>query len=49
MEGVGEGIAFAGMAISCAALEIDGHDIAPFWVLLVIWVITSDWGQTRGK
>ena len=39
MRKIGEGIAFAGLCIAAAWLEINGKPASGLWVLIVIWAI----------
>jgi len=45
MKGVGEGIAFAGLCVGAAILEVNGDPAQGLWALAVIWAICTDWGQ----
>jgi len=45
MKGIPEVIAFAALTVCTAALEINGKDVDMLWVVIVFWVIFSDWGQ----
>jgi hypothetical protein len=42
MAGIGEGIAFAGLCIAAAWLEVTGNGANGLWVLIVLWAIFSD-------
>ena len=45
MSGLGEGIAFAGLAVAAAALTITGNDSGSIWFVVVMWAVLTDWGQ----
>lgn len=39
---IGQGIAFAGLAIAAALLEIHDKNAAGLWLLIVIWWVFAD-------
>lgn len=45
MKGVGEGIAYAGMALAAAWMEVSDKDATGLWFVLVCWAILSEWGK----
>jgi|GEM_PF-6043980 len=45
--GLAEGIAFAALVGVTGWLEFNGSDVDGLWILVVIWVLTIDWGQKR--
>lgn len=47
MNGIGEGIAFAGACIAAALIEIGGGSGALMGVGLTIWAIATDWGKPK--
>jgi hypothetical protein len=49
MKGLGEGIAFAGLAIAAAWLEIAGKTTGGLWAVVVLWWMFTDWGQKKGE
>ncbi len=40
---IGQGIAFAGLAIAAALLEIHDKNASGLWLLLVVWWVVTDW------
>lgn len=49
MRGLGEGIAFAGLCISAATLEVFNKDASGLWIIIVLWIVFTDWGQKDEK
>lgn len=45
MKAIGEGIAFAGLCVAAAWLEVSGNNASGLWFVVVIWAVMSDWGQ----
>ncbi len=45
MRGLGEGIAFASLAIAATWLEVNGAKASGLWFVVVFWAILSDFGQ----
>ena len=40
---IGQGIAFAGLAIAAALLEIHDKNADGLWLVLVLWWVFTDW------
>ena len=40
---IGQGIAFAGLAIAAALLEIHDKSADGLWLVLVLWWVFTDW------
>lgn len=49
MNGLGEGVAFAGLAIAAAVLTANGHNAVLLWAVILVWCFFSDWGQDKKK
>lgn len=47
MGAIAEGIAFAALCASAVWLETNGKPANGLWVLVVIWALTTDWGQKK--
>ena len=45
MKGIPECIAFSSLAACATALEITGNGWPFLWLIIVCWVIFTDWGQ----
>ena len=43
MAWIGQGIAFAGLAVAVAWLEISGKQAGGLWFIVVLWAIFADW------
>ena len=43
MKYIGQGIAFAGLAIAAAMLEIHDKNAAGLWLVIVLWWVFADW------
>lgn len=42
MGNVGKGIAFAGLCIGAAWLEVTGHEASGLWLVVVLWWLFGD-------
>jgi hypothetical protein len=49
MNRIGKGIAMAGLALSAAWLEVSGNEASGLWLILVLWIVFADWGQTDSE
>lgn len=49
MNGLGEGVGFAGLAIAAAWVDAAGGDAFWLWLVLFFWACFSDWGQKSAK
>lgn len=45
MKGIGEGIAFSAFVVCSTFLKIHGHDVKLMWFIVIVWIISSNWGQ----
>lgn len=43
MAWIGQGIAFAGLCMAAAWLEVSERNADGLWFLLVFWAIVTDW------
>lgn len=48
MAWLGQGIAFAGLCIAAALLEIHDKPAGGLWVMAVLWWICADWHPKEG-
>lgn len=49
MIAIGEGIAYAGLCLAAAWLEITGKGAGLLWVFVVFWALFTDWGEAGIK
>lgn len=40
---IGQGVAFAGLSVSAAWMEVNGVSATGLWVVLVVWALVTDW------
>ena len=43
MRSIGQGIAFAGLALATAWVDVTKGDVGFMWVVLVVWACCTDW------
>lgn len=47
MNRIGQGIAMAGLAVSAAWLEVSGNSADGLWIVLVLWILLANWGDSE--
>jgi len=49
MRGLGEGLAFCALVAGTVYLEIKDLPVTGLWILVVVWAVSTDWGQKNSE